>query len=208
MPTRSVIYVDGFNLYYGAVKGTAHRWLDLETLFRRLRQDDDIQVIRYFTAEVDGDRGRRQLLYLGALATCPLVDVILGRYKHKKVYCRVRRCDFTGPRFFRVPEEKRTDVAIGVRLLDDAYQDLADRFVIVSGDSDLVPAVLRLKDRFPEKQVIVYVPARSRERGAAVELRTAADRDRTLPMSLVERSQFPGRLPDGNGGWIEKPREW
>jgi uncharacterized LabA/DUF88 family protein len=208
MSNRSIVYVDGFNLYYGAVRGTDHRWLDLQLLFRRLRQHDDLQAIRYFTAEVDGERGRRQNLYLQALATCPLVEVILGRYKYKRVKCGVDRCRYRGSRFFRVPEEKRTDVAIGVRLLDDAYQDCADRFVLVSGDSDLVPSIHPLKARFPEKQVIVYVPARNRERGAATELRTAADRDRTLPMALIERCQFPTRVPDGQGGWIDKPARW
>ena len=29
---RTFIYADGFNLYYGALKGTAWKWLDLPTL--------------------------------------------------------------------------------------------------------------------------------------------------------------------------------
>ena len=34
---RTVVYVDGFNLYYGAVKGTPYKWLDLEKYFQLLR---------------------------------------------------------------------------------------------------------------------------------------------------------------------------
>jgi hypothetical protein len=26
---RTFVYVDGFNLYYGAVKGTPYKWLDM-----------------------------------------------------------------------------------------------------------------------------------------------------------------------------------
>jgi hypothetical protein len=26
---RTIVYVDGFNLYYGALKGTPYRWLDI-----------------------------------------------------------------------------------------------------------------------------------------------------------------------------------
>ena len=29
---RTVVYVDGFNLYYGALKGTSWKWLDLVAL--------------------------------------------------------------------------------------------------------------------------------------------------------------------------------
>ena len=43
-------------------------------------------------------------------------------------------------------------------MLDDAYQDACDRVVLITGDSDLVPAVQRLRDRFPEKTIITYRP--------------------------------------------------
>lgn len=50
--TRSVIYVDGFTLYYGVLKNTACKWLDLQRFFTLLRPDDDIRAIKYFTAIV------------------------------------------------------------------------------------------------------------------------------------------------------------
>jgi hypothetical protein len=37
MTRRSIIYVDGFNLYYGAVRGGPHKWLDLQKYFTMLR---------------------------------------------------------------------------------------------------------------------------------------------------------------------------
>ncbi len=205
---RSMIYVDGFNLYYGSVRGTPHKWLNLQRLFERLRPDDDIQAIQYFTALIDGPTRANQETYLKALETLPKVSIILGRFKMKRFTCRVRDCTFSGSRVYVGTEEKHTDVNIGVRLMDDAYRDRADRFVIVSGDSDLVPAVNMLKTRFPRRQVIVYVPSRSPVRGAAVELRSAADKARTLPMALIQRCQFPPTLPDGHGSVITKPVDW
>ena len=109
---------------------------------------------------------------------------------------------------FSAPEEKRTDVNIAVTMLDDAYQDLCERFVIVSGDSDLVPAVDQVKARFPEKEVIVYLPARTAIRGAATELRGAADKDRTLPLELLRHCQLPASVADGAGATIQKPAGW
>lgn len=208
MPRRSIIYIDGFNLYYGAVKGGAHKWLDIQRMCERLRQDDEIQLIRYFTALVNGPTRANQEAYLRALATCSRVEIILGNFKSKRFKCHVSACTFTGSRFYVGTEEKRTDVSIAVMLLDDAYQDKADRFVVISGDSDLVPSINLLKLRFPQKQVMVYVPSRDPRRGAAVELRSAADKNRSLPMELVQRSQFPREIPDGHGGVIRKPADW
>jgi uncharacterized LabA/DUF88 family protein len=205
---RSIVYVDGFNLYYGALKGGPHKWLNLELFFTRLRPNDDLQAVRYFTALVNGPARSRQQTYLQALATLPLVEVILGQYKRKNVTCTVPGCGHAGTRVFIAQEEKRTDVNIGISILDDAYQNLCDRIVIVSGDSDLVPAVARTKERFPEKEIIVYIPARSAIRGAAVELRSSADKDRLLPLNLLATSQFPAQVPDGAGTLIQKPVGW
>ena len=93
-------------------------------------------------------------------------------------------------------------------MFDDAYQDRCDQFILVSGDSDLVPVVNLVKTRFPQKKVTVYVPSRNPKRGAAVELRSAADRHRDLPLNLLKLAQFPISFPDGAGGIVAKPSTW
>lgn len=208
MKRRTIVYVDGFNFYYGAVRGTPHKWLDLEKCFLKLRPGDDIRRIWYFTALVDGAKGSRQQAYLRALATRPLVQVMLGKFKLKQVKCIVPGCSYPGSRVFDVPEEKRTDVNIALQLLDDANHDRADQFVVVSGDSDLVPALEMVKAQWPEKRLVVYVPSRHPLRGAAVELRSAADRHKTFPQALLKVCQFPPTLADGRGGVIHKPTAW
>jgi hypothetical protein len=30
---RTYVYIDAFNLYYGALKGTPYKWLDVKALF-------------------------------------------------------------------------------------------------------------------------------------------------------------------------------
>jgi hypothetical protein len=205
---RTVVYVDGFNFYYGAVRGTPYKWLDMERCFLRLRPDDDIKRIWYFTALVDGSKGSRQKIYLRAPATNPLVQVMLGKFKLKQVRCGVMGCTYSGSRIFDIPEEKRTDVNIALQMLDDANHDRADQFIIVSGDSDLVPALEMVKAQWPKIRLIVYVPSRHPLRGAAVELRNAADKHKTFPQVLLKVSQFPAELPDGRGGVIHKPAEW
>jgi len=205
---RSIVYVDGFNLYYGTVRGTRYKWLDLERLFTRLRPDDDLQAIYYFTALVSGPSLERQLTYLRALATTPLVQVVMGRFKLKTVQCRHDACAMNGPRFFTMMEEKRSDVNIALQMIDDAYQLRPDRMILVTGDSDLVPAINLIKQRFTEIRITVYVPARNTTRAAATELRSASDRDRTLPLSLVKKCLFPPVIDHPSGKQIVKPSTW
>jgi hypothetical protein len=92
MKPRTIVYVDGFNFYYGAVRGTPYKRLDMENCFLKLRPGDDIRRIWYFTALVDGAKGSRQRAYLRALATKPLVQVMLGKFKLKQVKCGVMGC--------------------------------------------------------------------------------------------------------------------
>jgi len=73
---KTYVYVDGFNLYYGALKGTPYRWLDLAELCRLMLPPNDVQRIRYYTARVgvragDPDQPVRQQAYLRALGTLP-----------------------------------------------------------------------------------------------------------------------------------------
>jgi len=206
---KTLVYIDGFNLYYGSLKGGPDRWLDLEGLFRKMRPHDDLQRIWYFTALVDHrDKQKRQRAYLEALASTPIVKVQYGLYEEKTVKCNVRGCGFTGDRKFSVPEEKKTDVNIALQMLDDAYQGVAERMVVVSGDSDLVPAARLVKKRAPSIDVVVYVPARDRRRGAAKELRRSADKHRTLPQQLLPRAQFPSDVTTPSGAIVSRPSSW
>ena len=73
------VYVDGFNFYYGAVKGTPYKWLDFNKLFGFLLPKNNITKIKYFSAKIiprpqDLDQLQRQETYLRALRTLPNVE--------------------------------------------------------------------------------------------------------------------------------------
>ena len=70
------LYVDGFNLYYRALRDTPFRWLDLRQLGETLFPEDTVNSICYFTARLHArpdnpNQPRRQLIYLRALDTLP-----------------------------------------------------------------------------------------------------------------------------------------
>lgn len=208
---RTIVYIDGYNFYYGAVKDTEWKWLNLDKYFRLIRNADQIVAIRYFTAIIDGEAAVRQREFLRALQTTPRVEVILGKYGEKEVRCGfVPACDPGGkPRYFSVPQEKRTDVNIAVHMLADAHDEKCDHVVLVTADSDLIPAVHMLRYRHPSLRITIYVPARdpSRWNGAA-ELRAIAHDAKELPLNMLRLAQFPRTLPDGSGGTITKPASW
>ncbi len=208
MSKRSIVYIDGFNLYYGALKNTKFKWLNLERFFALLRQDDDILRIKYFTALINGSHKPNQEAYLLALETLPKVEIVLGKFKTRTVKCRVESCKYSGSRHFDMPEEKRTDVNIALHMLHDAVSNNCDRFILVSGDSDLVPAIQMVKNVSPDKKLFVYIPANDPTRGASVELRTAADKAKTFPNALLKKTQFPSKIPGLEGGDILKPETW
>src|ERR1035438_4172930 len=71
---RTIVYVDGFNLYYRALRKTRHKWLNLHALCEAaLPKSCNIVAINYYTARVSGSRNpaspRDQNTYLKALTT-------------------------------------------------------------------------------------------------------------------------------------------
>jgi hypothetical protein len=87
---KTNIYIDGFNLYYGCVKGTPYKWLDVAKMCRLLLPKDNIRRIKYFTAEVkprphDPDQPLRQRTFLRALQTIPNLEIVLGTFLSHEV---------------------------------------------------------------------------------------------------------------------------
>ncbi len=122
------VYIDGFNLYYRALKDTPFRWLDLRKLAETLSPQDDIRRICYFTARLDVRPGnpnqpRRQLVYLRALETLPGFEAYYGVFRSG-----VKRRPLAEPVpglpthvLVRDSEEKGSDVNLATRLLVDGF---------------------------------------------------------------------------------------
>lgn len=205
---RTIVYVDGFNLYYGAVKGTALKWLNLQRYFETILPKDDVVKIKYFTAWVKAPDLSRQQAFLAAVGTLPKVEVIHGLFKRVKRECKHTTCTIA-PAKYKTHEEKRTDVNIAIHMLDDGYQGAAEHMVLVSGDSDLVPLLRLVRHRFPSVRITVAVPARDPNRAkGAVEIKSEADHAFVLPQHMLSYAQFPTvvKLPDG--GVATKPEAW
>jgi hypothetical protein len=145
---KTNIYIDGFNLYYRALKRTPHKWLNLDALCRFLLPGHQINQIKYYTAHVtarphDPDQPTRQQTYLRALRTLPNVSIILGTFLTNRV--RAVRADrpLGTPEYVTIfkTEEKGSDVNLATHLLHDGYQKGYEQAVVITNDSDLVEPI-------------------------------------------------------------------
>ena len=155
---RTNIYVDGFNLYYGALRKTPHRRLNIETLFQRLLPRNTIHEIKYFTALVsarpnDPGQPQRQQLYLRALATLPKVSVHFGHFLVHEVAMPLVVPPSQRQWYVRVikTEEKGSDVNLATHLVHDAHMNRFDVAVVVSNDSDFLGPIKIVRDALGKK---------------------------------------------------------
>src|SRR3989442_954969 len=99
---RTLVYVDGFNLYYGAVKGTSYKWLDLLALSRRLLPGHDVLGVKYFTAMVSGTGNPqapiRQDTFVRALKATGHLEVFLGLFSTHNVWRPLAQPIVSNPR--------------------------------------------------------------------------------------------------------------
>ena len=138
------VYVDGPNLYYGALRDRPVRWLDLTTWCEQLLPDHDVKRVRYFTAwahpSVERQQVNRQQVYLRALQTSPKISVHLGRCLKDTVVLREPRTS-NQHRVVKV-RLKGVDVALATQLLADAATGDCDTVVLVTNDSDFKPTIV------------------------------------------------------------------
>lgn len=204
-----MVYIDGFNLYYGCLKGTPWKWLDLEALFGRILGPQNALVrIKYFTARIrpsgrDPAVDRRQTAYLRALsACCPRVEILYGHFLRHRVTME-NACPPPPQVAVWKNEEKGSDVNLAVHMLNDAWQDAYDCAVVVSNDSDLSEA-LRLVRRLPRKIIGLVTPGAPARRTSA-ELAKYADFVKQIRPWALKACQLPDRV---EGTTIRRPRDW
>ena len=207
---RTSVYVDAFNLYYGALKGTPHRWLNLDALCRAYLPGNDIAAIKYFTAIVsarpnDPQQPARQNAYLRALETLPNLSVICGHYLSHAIQARLANPRPGQSPYVRIikTEEKGSDVNLATHLLHDAHLDRFDIAVVISNDSDLLEPIRLVRSELG-KQVGILNPHKNPSRA----LLPHTDFIKQIRGGALAASQFPATLRDGQGAMIYKPAPW
>jgi uncharacterized LabA/DUF88 family protein len=199
---RVIVYVDGFNLYFGMLEGGYDycKWLNLNQLSQNLLQSNQrLIAVKYFTSRVSNnpDKQKRQTTYIEALESVG-VEIFYGHYQNNMQECR--RCGSRWSEF----NEKMTDVNIATQMLMDAYQDNYDMAMLISGDSDLVPPIRSIHENFKNKRVFVAFPPKRHNNTVALQAKGSM----TIGRKKLVDSQFEQEVTKRDGYILKKPDHW
>lgn len=207
---KTYVYIDGFNLYYGALKGTTYRWLNPKELVSKLvRKDHELEKIKYFTARTsplpgNPDAPARQDAYIRALRSLPEVEVIYGHFLTNEVFRP--RADGTGWVKIVKTEEKGSDVNLATHLIADAFRKSYDAAVVITNDSDLCEPI-RIVSQEIGLKVGVLMPVARRGRKKSRALQKVATFWKPIRTGAVRASQFPD-VVTADGQEVRKPERW
>lgn len=185
--SRSILYVDGFNFYYGVTdywRDTENLaglgWCDFRALVERhfARPGEQLVTVKYFTApvgpsqEIAGRRKGENVRYgewRRAVRTIAGIQVIEGYYQVPSNDDRAAGApnkvweNRDAPPKARL--EKQTDVNLAVEVLLDACQaqhTRPEKVYVLSGDHDMMPVAFALQERLdPPVQVAILLPSKA-----------------------------------------------
>jgi hypothetical protein len=216
---RTIVYIDGFNLYYRALRGTPYKWLDIAAMSAAsLPADCQIERVNYYTAHISGrvdpDAPRRQHAYLRAIETLRNVVIHYGNFMVNQKWSGVVQ----PPRFRPLPtqpavpdpevafvwktEEKGSDVNLGVHLVRDAFRGSFDIAAVLTNDTDLVEP-MRIVSQELGMHVTLLTPAPK----PATSLVNVATSVRHI-QPYIGPCQMPDPVPVSGKKPIAKPANW
>ncbi|MBL4630458.1 MAG: NYN domain-containing protein [Paraglaciecola sp.] len=230
MKTR--IYIDGYNLYYGCLKRTPYKWLDLcKLFFNHILPSSSYQPhsyndlsIKYFTADIVGkaamseDSLKDQQTYHRALkfnAKETQFDIIKGYYAINQT--RAFKVDENAPNkppneceyvdIWRL-EEKQTDVNIAVESLFDVMtDDSLEQIVFVTNDTDLASVLEKIRS-LNKVKIGLVIPTLDGVRMPNEKLYKFSDWTRkNILEDELRASQLPRSIEGGRKAAI-KPISW
>jgi len=210
---RVAFLVDGFNLYHSIIDasydlgGVSTKWLNLHSFcssyLSQIGDGAQLQRVHYFSAlayhlehSFPGKVDRHQR-YISCLRSTGVIDE-LARFKKKRLKCGVCHQKYWGH------EEKETDVAIATKLFEVFYLDECDSVVLVTGDTDLCPAIEAVTRHFPTKRVFCLFPYKRKNK----DLTKLVTKAIKVKAKQYTQHQLPNPVVLANGTEVYKPSTW
>lgn len=218
MGVRVLFLIDGFNVYHSINPSNLgsdynkYKWLNLKQCCHNtlhiIHTQAEITQIHYFTATpqhlqlTNPGRLHRHRLYLRALNSLrnPSIKIHEGKIRQQQVITESNE----GKKYVKIWREKGTDIALAMHLIYEAQQDVADQFVIMSGDSDYAPLIHYFRLMFPTKLIRFVFPAGR----FSSELQKLAPLSFKLSLDTYKSCQLPDRITLASGKFIYRPIEW
>jgi len=200
---RVIVYVDGFNFYFGlrSKEWRMFYWLDMVKFSENLlRPHQELVGVHYFSARhTHPEKSKRQDAFFQANKLNPKFSLHLGKYLTKNFECHFCK------NIIHLYEEKESDVRIATSMLADVYQRKCDISALISADSDLIPAIERIKEFNPAHKIITFFPPNR----TSFDLKNWSNGTKALTnKTLYEACLLPEKviLPDGYE--LHRPDKW
>ncbi|MBS9780713.1 MAG: NYN domain-containing protein [Moraxellaceae bacterium] len=222
---KTNIYIDGYNLFYGCLKHSDDKWLDLcqlfTTIIKQQNPQAEISIIYFFTANIKskiathGQQAQQaQNTYHRALEqTYPSkIKIIKGYYSLEKanLLAYQKPPDKNNRLAVWKLEEKQTDVNIALTAYRDAIQQKVEQVVFVSNDTDLEPALIALREDLKDTiNIGIIIPVRKHsKRPVNARLSNHANWTRSYILDEeLKNSHLPNKIST-NKKAIIKPKYW
>lgn len=206
---RVIVYVDGFNFYYGLKSKSKQDaswkkfyWLDMVAFFEKMLKDDqELIEVHYFSARPhDVNVSKRQDSFFCANKLNEKFKLTLGKYLKKNITCT--NCGS----MIHTYEEKETDVRIATQIINDVYKKRCDITIIVSADSDIIPSVELIREINPANQIFVYFPPHRH----SISLSNNCNAVRKLSdyKARFNQSMLPEQIKLLDGTIVSRPDNW
>ncbi len=224
----TIVYIDGYNLFYGRLRNTSFKWLDPMKLFQSISKiqnpSTNIIKIKYFTAPVKAnfashgqkstqsqDSYHRALKQLYGDKIC----IIYGYHTVEMGYPPLYKKPIDKDNRVEVWkfEEKQTDVNIALHMYRDAAYENCTQQILVSNDSDLELALKLVSEDKPQIDLGLIIPrakptttGKSRPPNQRLSQHSDWTRNYILDQECQD-AQLNGKIPT-NKKPILKPDYW
>lgn len=193
---RVAFFIDGFNLYHSLKDNAPEcRWLNLRKLCEHYinPEKESIVSIFYFSAiatwQPNQEKVQKHIKYIERLRRENIIPV-LGKFKEKDIHCKVCGSNF------KSHEEKRTDVNVALKIVSEAVLNNYDTGILVSGDTDMIPAIETVRNLSLNKRIGVLFPLKR----FSNELKEIADFNLRMKKDVLLDSLFEHETaPEG---WV------
>ena len=202
MRLRASVYIDGFNIYHSIQANSFPnelKWVSYAALAKLLLPaGSEIVHTKVFTAIGSHypQSAARQRVWLKALEANQC-EVILGRFKMRDRVCKSCGVSWVGH------EEKETDVNISLHILNDCYKNSLDQILVLTNDTDLVPAVQMVRAEFPRIQIV-----QASIRKPHVVWDRVVDQSRTISAAMLRQALLPETVVLPSGRVLTRPEAY
>lgn len=202
---RVVCFVDGLNFYHflHSTGKNSLKWVNLDLLFTQYINPNTQRISHtfFFTtyAHWKPQSYQRHLEYVAALSTLNVTSII-GRFSTKHQKCHHCHSKWTSH------HEKETDVNLAISILDLAHKDTYDHAFVLSRDTDIAPAINKVKEGFPSKKITVLTPCIHK---LARPISDKADHHILVRIEHIAKALFPAYVYDQEGKLVAtRPPEY